>query len=298
MPSRLRRWFSSFVIYDSSRIGAFAEPLRRLTAALFVLLMIAAPAWAQQIDVIEPTGRLVTDMAGMLTPQEQANLEARLVAYDDSTSTQIAVVLLPNLGGHEPMDYAIALGRAWGVGQKGNDNGVVLLVSRDERTITIATGYGMEGAIPDAVADRIRRNVITPLFREGRFYDGISAGVDAIMAAAAGEFTAADGPPGEDHSSRGIPLGLLFVIAIIIFVVVTSWGDRDGGGKGGRGSRRYKSRFGGPPIIIWGGGWGSHGGGGFGGFGGGGGFGGFGGGGGFGGFGGGSFGGGGASGSW
>ena len=230
----------------------------------------------------------------MLSPQEEQLLEQRLVSYDDSTSTQIVIVTVPNLGGAEPIDYAVTLGREWGVGQAEHDNGVVVLVSRDDRSITIATGYGLEGAIPDVIADRIRRNVITPYFREGRFYEGLAAGAEAIMAAARGEFTAEDRTP-HSRTPPGVDLGLIFVIFIILYFVFSSMGSGGGKGRGKGGGRRHRSRFGGPPIIIWGGGGfggrgGGFGGGGFGGFGGGGG--------GFGGFGGGSFGGGGASGSW
>lgn len=267
----------------SARVKRFLLPLLLLAAAL--------PAGAQQIEVLPPSGRLVTDAADMLSPQEEAILEQRLVAYDDTTSTQIVVVTIGDLGGADGISYAVALGRAWGVGQQGQNNGVVLLVSRDDRTITIATGYGLEGAIPDAVAERIRRNVITPYFREGRYFDGLSEGVDALMAAAQGEFTAADRAPRHADPPRTVDFGLIFVILIILYFVISS-----GGRGGGHGGKRYRSRrFGGPPVIIWGGGGFGGRSGGFGGFGGGGG--GFGGGG-FGGFGGGSFGGGGASGSW
>ena len=265
-----------------------------LTPIVLLLLLLAGPVWAQQIDVIDPTGRLVTDAADMLSPQEEQTLESRLVAYDDSTSTQIAVVTVPDVGGNDPVMYAVELGRKWGVGQGGQDNGVVVLISRDDRTITIATGYGLEGAIPDVVAERIRRNIMTPYFREGRFFEGISAGVDALMAAARGEFSAEDRTPRHAQTPRSVDFGTIFVLLIIAFFVLSSIGKRGGGGGRG-GGKRYRSRFGGPPIIIWGGGGFGGGGGGFGGFGGGGG--GFGGGG-FGGFGGGSFGGGGASGSW
>jgi uncharacterized protein len=223
----------------------------------------------------------------MLTPTEEQLLTQKLVAYDDSTSNQIAVVTVPNLQGEDPIQFAVELGRRWGVGQEGRDNGVVLLVSRDDRTITIAVGYGLEGAIPDALADRIRRNVIVPLFRQGQYYEGISAGVDALIQAAAGEYTAVPRQtPGE---GGGIDAATIFILLIIAFFIFSSFGGGRGGGRGRK--RHYHRHRGGPPVIIWGGGFGGGGGWGGGGFGGGGG-------GGFGGFGGGSFGGGGASGDW
>lgn len=261
----------------------------RFVIALGLFVAICPTALAQQIDVIPNPNRLVTDHADLLSSTEEQVLEQKLRAYDDTTSTQIVIVTLPSLGDYDVMDYAIALGRAWGVGQQGRDNGVVILVSRDDRAIAIATGYGLEGAIPDAIADRIRRNIITPSFREGRYFDGLSTAADALIAAAAGEFAAADRPRAAPR--RPVNTATIFIIMIIAYFVLSSIGRRGGGG----GGKRYRSRrFGGPPLILWGGGLGgSRGGFGGGGFGGGG----FGGGG-FGGFGGGSFGGGGASGRW
>ncbi len=259
------------------------------------MVCLPAMATAQRFDVIAPTGRWVTDQGDFLSPTEERQLEQKLAAYEDTTSTQIIVVTLPDLDGADPGEYATALGREWGVGQKGQNNGVVILASRDDRKVFIATGYGIEGAIPDAVAGRIIRNIIVPSFREGRYYDGFSRAADALIQAAAGEFEAEAEP-----RSRGPNvdvLGILFWVVILI-VILLSRSGRGGGGK------RYRSRqHGDLPLILWGsilndalrqgqrgGGFGG-GSGGFGGFGGGGGFGGFGGGGG-------SFGGGGAGGSW
>src|SRR5690606_32397824 len=128
---------------------------------------------AQQIDVIPPSGQWVTDRAGLLTPAEVQALTEKLRAYSDTTSTQIVIVTLPDLGGMPVDEYAFALGQRWGVGQAGKDNGVVILVSRDDRQAFIATGYGLEGAITDAHAGRIYRNILVPYFREGQFYAGL-----------------------------------------------------------------------------------------------------------------------------
>lgn len=271
------------------------RPYSRLVGVLVAgLLSLGAgfsPASAQQIDVIPPSGRWVTDHGDMLSAAEEQALTQKLQHYQDSTSTQIIVVTLPSLEGHEPADYAVALGRAWGVGQQGQDNGVVLLVSRDDREVYIATGYGLEGAIPDAIAARIVRNVIVPRFRQGNFYLGIDEAVDNLAAAATGEFSA-DQIRSPDREGEGVfGAATIFVLAIIFIFIINAIRHNRGGG-GGDGGRRYRSRRGGPPIIIWGGGFGGGRGGGFGGGGfGGGGFGGFSGGGG-------SFGGGGAGGGW
>ena len=228
----------------------------------------------------------MNDYAGLLAPAERDALERKLVAFDDSTSTQIAVVILRTLHGADPAMFATELGQAWGVGGAEGDNGVVVLVAVDDHDVFIATGQGAEGAIPDVVAARIVRDVIVPAFREGRFFAGLDAATDALMAATRGEFRAAERPaePG------GFPPGLLVVLILLAVVLVSNLPRGDDDGRGGR-------RRSGPGVVFvpwsWGGGGGFGGGGSS--FGGGGGFSG---GGGFGGFGGGSFGGGGAGGSW
>jgi uncharacterized protein len=234
---------------------------------------------AQPAEVIPPSGEWVTDRADVLTASEEQALTTRLRAYADTTSTQIIVVTLPTLGGADIGLYATELGQQWGVGQEGSDNGAVILVARDDREVFIATGYGLEGAIPDAVASRIVRNILVPNFRQNRFYAGLSSAADALMQAAAGEYTAEAPPMAYEEDDDGSSTTIIFILIIIAYFIIT--GIRGGGGSGGR---RYRSR-GGSPVIIWGGGSG-------GGFSGGGGFGG-----GFSG-GGGGFGGGGAGGSW
>ena len=266
--------------------------MRNFLAALLVLA-VAAPGNAQDIDVIQPSGQWVTDAAGLLTTGEEGTLSRKLAAYAETSSTQIVVVTIPNLEGRAASDYATSLGRQWGVGQSQYNNGVVLLVSRDDREVFIATGYGLEGAIPDAIASRIVRNVIVPRFRQGDFYGGISNAVDALVDASGGEYSA------EDLVTDEVPaefiVFLILLIALIVILLVLFSVRNKGGGDGRKRRRRRRS-----PVIIWGdsghrtgwggGSWGSGSWGGGGSFGGGG-FGGFSGGGG-------SFGGGGAGGSW
>lgn len=254
--------------------------MRLLLFAAGMVLAGATGAWAQPVEILPPSGQWVTDRADVLTASEEQALTTRLRAYADTTSTQIIVVTLPTLGGADIALYTTELGQQWGVGQQDTDNGAVILVARDDRDVFIATGYGLEGAIPDAVASRIVRNILVPNFRQNRFYAGLSSAADALMQAAAGEYTADAPPMAYEEEDSGDNATLIFILIIIAYFVVT--GLR-GGGRGG-GGRRYRSR-GGPPVIIWGGGGsGGFGGGGFGG-------GGFSGGGG-------GFGGGGAGGSW
>lgn len=256
---------------------------------LILWLLAAVPVTlAQSVQVIPNTNDLVTDRGDLLTPTQERALRQKLLAYEDTTSTQIAVVTLPSLDGVPASMYATELGQQWGVGQRGQDNGAVLLVSRDDREVFIATGYGLEGAIPDAIASRIVRNILLPNFRQGDFYGGIDAGVDALVLAARGEFQAT--PSRTPSGGGGGDFGLFgFILLIVIwYFLLKAMRKRPGGGPGEGGGRRHRRGPDLTPFIIWGSSGGSGGWGGGGGFGGGG----------FGGFGGGGFGGGGAGGSW
>ncbi len=237
--------------------------------------------------------RLVNDYTQTLSTDQVNQLEQKLVAFNDSTSTQIAVVVINSLEGYDAADYTQRLAESWGVGSEKNNNGVVLLVSLGDRKVTIQTGYGVEGALPDAIARRIIENENTPNFKSGDYFAGISQGTDAIISYTKGEYKN-DTPKARKKSGSSI------VPFIVIFIVIILVAIKRGGGGGG-GSQVIGGRGSASPFwwLLLGSqlGRGGGGGGGFGGFsGGGGGFGG--GGGGFGGFGGGSFGGGGASGSW
>ncbi len=231
--------------------------------------------------------RLVNDFADVLTPAQEQALENKLVAYDDSTSVQIAVVTVGSIGELEISEVALEILRKWGVGgQAGKDNGVVLLASIRDRKIWISTGFGLEGSVPDITARNIIENDIVPHFREdseGNYYRGFDQAANSIIRAAAGEYQA---PAGYRKTGRkgGFSLGRIIVTLFVLMFVFNMFGG--GGRGGGLMSRRGYRGFGGPIFLP----------GGFGGGGGGGGFGG--GGGGFGGFGGGSGGGGGAGGSW
>ena len=253
----------------------------------FVSGQIAA---AQNIQTIAPSGKWVTDAGNFLSASERSILERKLSGYADSTSSQIILVTVPDLGGYDPQEYALTLGREWKVGQAGKDNGVVILISREERAIRIEIGYGLEGVIPDVFASRVVRDVITPAFKAGEFFQGLNSAVDIMMAAASGEFQAEEMAR---ETGRGINPAVLYLIFIFVFMIISAMRNK-GGGKGG--NRTHHNNI---PMILWGSALGGRGGGGFGGGGfGGGGFGGGGfGGGGFGG-GGGGFGGGGAGGSW
>jgi uncharacterized protein len=251
---------------------------------LVVFLLLQASVWAQMNIPARPSPpKLVNDFSNTLSADQIASLERQLVAFDDSTSTQIAVVLMENTNGYDIAEYAVELGRKWGIGGKEWNNGVVLLITtqKGNRKVFIATGYGAEGALPDITCKHIVDDIIIPRFRGQDFYGGINGGINVMMKALQGEYKA---PKGYSNRGKSLSTGkiILIVIMIIVFLAMSS------GGRGGGTfmSRRGHRGVGGSPI--W---W-------IGGLGGGGGSGGGGGGGGFGGFGGGSFGGGGAGGSW
>jgi len=248
---------------------------------------MSLPAWGQ---VIPPSGEWVTDRAGLLSQGEIQSLSASLAGHERNSSTQIVIVILPDLGGMSASSYAFELGDSWGVGQKGEDNGIVLLVSVGDREVFIATGYGVEGSVPDVIAGRIIREIITPNFRQGRYFDGLQTAVDALIEATGGGTPSqlAQSPVASDPVKRLIfALFVTLIIFIIIRVIRRMGSDDDYPTNYPRRRRRRGSAW---PYIIWGSGY-SHGGGGGGFSSGGGGFGGFSGGGG-------SFGGGGAGGSW
>lgn len=263
---------------------------------LFLSILISVCAFGQ-IDKVIPAKpsppRLVNDYAGVLTPAQREALENKLVAYDDSTSNQIAVIILPTISDsttgvqYEDEEVALEILRRWGVGTEKN-NGVVLLIALKERAIRIETGYGLEGAIPDITAKNIIENDIKPAFQQEFYYRGLDEATNSLILAAAGEYTAPEGYRDRGRKSGGgISLGKIIIAFIILMFIMNRFGG--GGGGGGYASRRGYRRVGGP--IIFPGGFGGGGGGFGGGFGGGGG-------GGFGGFGGGGGGGGGASGNW
>lgn len=216
---------------------------------------------------------LVTDFAGMFSDFDKSKLETKLVDYNDSTSTQIAVVTVNSIGDYAIDDYAIRLGRKWGIGNSKN-NGILLLIAKDERQMDIETGYGIEAYITDGDAKRIIDEIITPNFKAGNFYQGVDEATNTMIGLMQGAYTFEETQSGEFP----IEVLLVFILIFIIFIIIAS--KSKGGGNGGsftgnRGGWTWTNTGGG---SSWSGGGGSSGG--------------------FGGFGGGSFGGGGASGSW
>ena len=270
----------------------FRVPFAKISG-LFLFLFVVSSCFAQQIPNRPTPPRLVNDFTNTLTKNQQYNLEQKLVAYNDTTSTQIAVVFVNDLQGTTAADFAYQLGEKWGVGTKDN-NGVVILIKPKTNTkgeVFISIGYGLEPYIPDAIAKRIIENEMIPAFKNNDYYSGVNNAVDIIIGLASGAFSA------EEYSSSDDEIFILvfFIImmaAMIFFINIA-----------GKVGKTYSSRHDDSSIwkaLFWASvfsngnrhnhhnHWGGFSGG----------SGGFGGGGSFGGFGGGHFGGGGAGGSW
>ncbi len=254
---------------------------QKLTIFLNLLLILLSISTLLRAQLPSPSvpPRLVNDYTGTLTASQIEALERKLVAYDDSTSTQILVMLVDDLQGYSIEQYATEIGHSWGVGQKSKGNGAVILVKpkkgSERGQANISPGYGMEEYVTDATAKRIIEYEMIPAFKEDDYYTGIDNAVNVIMDLCSGKFTQ------DEYADGGKPIPfwliLIFIIALILIF------------RSGNGNQNYS---GGGTRTIWipmgGGGFGGGGFGGSGSFGGGG----------FGGFGGGGFGGGGASGSW
>jgi uncharacterized protein len=264
----------------------FNKMLKRLVL-LFSLVLAVFAALAQELPPKSTT--LVTDYTNTLTPGDKQQLESKLVAYDDSTSTQIAVVIMHSVGENDINDYAQRLGRAWGIGTAGKNNGILVLVALDDHKVSIQTGYGAEGAVTDQSTNEIIQNDIRPRFRQNDYFGGLNAGTDDLMKLMKGEYKATARPHANDDDSGGGGAGYGFLIFIVVIILIIIFRSRGGGGGQIYGSRGGASPFwwflGGTLLGRESGGWG-------------GGSSGDSGGGGFGGFGGGDFGGGGSSGSW
>ena len=236
--------------------------------------VVASSAYA--VEAIPPKpDRYFNDYAGVVSKEAAHRFNEQLSQFERETSDQVVVAVFPKMQSNSSIeDYAQRVAQSWGVGQKLQRNGVVLLVFIADRKMSIQVGYGLEGALPDITAYDIRANHIQPYFRSGDYERGLAAGIDSICKAIRGEYKGSGKTVEEQRGKAGAPGFLFFIVFIIVLIVISKIVRRLGG-------YGYSSRGGGPvflPVGGGGGGW-SSGGGGFSG-------------------GGGSFGGGGSSGSW
>jgi uncharacterized protein len=159
---------------------------RSFFAGLVVLLVPTIFSFALALEVPPLRGR-INDYAGMIQPDKARELEGRLADFERDTGHQIAVLTIPSLKGDALEDFSIRVAENWKIGQKGFDNGAILLIARDEHKLRIEVGYGLEGVLPDAIANRIINEVIVPRFRQNNYSGGIEAGVNAILQVTKGE---------------------------------------------------------------------------------------------------------------
>jgi uncharacterized protein len=183
---------------------------------LFVLLFVAVCLSAQIPQKPVPP-RLVNDFAGLFTASERAEMENMLVAFNDSTSNQITVVTVEDLYGYSAQQFAYEIGEQWGVGSKKYNNGIVIVLKPRNKNgdgeVNISTGYGLEGAIPDAVCKRIIDEEMIRLYANGDYYNGTLKGVETLMKLAAGEISAAD-------YNKTDWTSILFVIAVFVGFII------------------------------------------------------------------------------
>ncbi|WP_350287893.1 TPM domain-containing protein [uncultured Croceitalea sp.] len=263
--------------------------MRFQKANLLLAFFCIYSVWGQ-FDIPEKPAKAnaVHDYINLLSSPQKSNLEQKLVRYADSTSTQIAVAIISSTKGEDINYLGAQWGQKWGIGQADEDNGVLVLLAKDDRKIAISTGYGVEAFLTDFMSKRIIESVIIPEFKTGDYYSGLDKGTDAIFQVLTGQFN-----EDRDFDSNSLPFEsvLPFIIFLVIFFILMSRNKRGGGkgnNRGGRGGLGMDlldiiilSNMGRGGYRGGSSGGGSFGGGGFGG-----------------GFGGGGFGGGGASGGW
>lgn len=209
--------------------------LKRWLAALAAVLCGLAFVAPAQADVAIPALKSrVTDLTGTLTAEQKNTLEQRLAAFETAKGSQIAVLMLSSTKPEEIEQFSIRVAEAWKIGRKGTDDGLILVVAKDDRRLRVEVGYGLEGAIPDAVAKRVISETITPRFKAGDFYGGISAGVEQLIKLVEGEKLpppSASAPSGGGAAQHD-PAGYLILVFIFILAV-------------GGGLRAVLGRFGG-----------------------------------------------------
>ena len=229
----------------------------------FCLVLSAGSGRLSAAETLPPAPRqYVTDEAGVISPGVVADLNRQLAAFEKATSNQIVAVVYPNLPeGASLEDYTQRLYEAWHIGQKKTSNGILLLVSVQSRKVRIQSGYGLEGAMPDAICNRIIRETMVPAFRTGNYNAGLSAGITAVMQATKGEYKGTGGTGQRAHKPTTLldllfsPLGLFLLVMLVL--VISNRGRRDAGGGISPGTAAATGFF----LGGGGGGWGGEGGG-------------------------------------
>ncbi|HJX72010.1 MAG TPA: TPM domain-containing protein [Bacteroidales bacterium] len=198
----------------------------QLFRIIFFISLICSPlpVLSDDFPAIPYPPRLVNDYTGFLSDDEREQLEQKLVSFNRETSTQIAVVIVEDLKGYDKADYALQLGRKWGIGQEGKNNGILILIkpktSASQGEVFIAPGYGLEGVVPDAIAKRIVENEILPAFRNGNYFEGIDNAVNTLMNLTKGEFTAEQSEQQTKNTDPGIVVFIILFVLIALFSII------------------------------------------------------------------------------
>ena len=213
--------------------------------SILLLSFLGCALFAFAQDYPARPNTLVTDYTHTLSDTDRQQLENKLDAFNDSTSTQIAVVIMKTIGGANIEDYGTGLAKSWGIGQKGKNNGILVLVAVDDRKVTIRTGYGAVGAISDKTANQVIQDDLVPRFKVNDFYGGLDAATSHLMELIKNDFTNDNQPqqqqqgqtqgqgaqPGQAEDS-GNGVGIIVVIIIVVVVLILIFRNRGGGGGG------------------------------------------------------------------
>ncbi len=198
--------------------------MRKLVLAFSTLFVLCAPVWA--LEVPDKPASYVNDYVSLLSPDTRAGLEQQLAAFDKETSNQVVVAIFQSLEGQSLEDFSIRLAEKWKPGTEKRDNGVVLLIFKEDREVRIEVGYGLEGALPDAIAKRIIENEFIPRFKQGDFDGGVQAAVDGIVQATKGEYKGSSSADEKiDEYAPWIFVGLvLYLLLPAVCYVLIVWG--------------------------------------------------------------------------
>lgn len=186
-----------------------------LAALLALGLVLASP---QGLSIPANDG-WVTDRAGMLRPEEERSLEDLMESYRAGSGQEVALLILPDLGGRTIEEVALAVARGWKLGDRETSAGALLVVARDERKLRIEVGRGLEGTLTDSIAGRIIRDVIAPEFKAGRYYPGVRLGIEAIHAALGGDYAPVERARGHSGGAPAVLPGLVFWIVILLLIL-------------------------------------------------------------------------------
>lgn len=197
---------------------------------LFVLLVCCLPVTAYSLDVPRLQG-YVNDYAGMISPSAKLKIEQGLKAFEQSDSTQLVILTIPSLEGENIEEFSIKVAEAWKIGQQQKDNGIILVVSKQDRKIRVEVGRGLEGKLTDLMAGRIIDQIIKPRFKQGDFDAGFIAGASALISATRGEFKAEKRPI--QRKQKGFPPFLTFFLFLGIFILILGSLSRIVGGIAG-----------------------------------------------------------------